>query len=80
MLVFYSLGLGVPFIAAGLALGRMTVVFDWVKHHFRVINLVAGLLLVGFGLLLLTSNVTWLSSWFFERMEDLPLLNRLTTI
>ena len=80
MLVFYSLGLGVPFVAAGLALGRLTVVFDWVKRHFRVINLVAGLLLVGFGVLLLTSNVTWLSSWFFERMEDLPLLNRLTTI
>ena len=80
MLVFYSLGLGVPFIAAGLALGRLTTVFDWVKRHFRVINLVAGLLLVAFGVLLLTSNVTWLSGWFFERMEDIPLLNRLTTI
>ena len=80
MLVAYSLGLGVPFVAAGLALSRLTRVFDWVKRHFRVINLVAGLLLIGFGVLLLTRNVTWLSSWFIARMDDLPLLNRLTRI
>jgi cytochrome c-type biogenesis protein len=80
MLVAYSLGLGVPFIAAGLALGRLEGAFSWVKRHFRVINLVSGLLLAGFGVLLLTSNVTWLSGWFSDRMRDVPLLERLTRI
>jgi cytochrome c-type biogenesis protein len=80
MLVAYSLGLGVPFVAAGLALGRLTRVFAFVKRNFRVFNLVSGLLLAGFGLLLLTSNVTWLSGWFSDRMHDIPLLNRLTQI
>ena len=42
MLVAYSLGLGVPFVAAGLALGRLTSVFAFVKRHFRVFNLVVG--------------------------------------
>jgi cytochrome c-type biogenesis protein len=80
MLVAYSLGLGVPFVAAGLALGRLTRVFAFVKRNFRVFNLVSGLLLAGFGVLLLTSNVTWLSGWFSDRMHDIPLLNRLTEI
>jgi cytochrome c-type biogenesis protein len=80
MLVAYSLGLGVPFVAAGLALGRLTAVFAFVKRHFRALNLVSGLLLVAFGFLLFTSNVTWLSGWFSDRMQDVPLLNRLTEI
>jgi cytochrome c-type biogenesis protein len=80
MLVFYSLGLGVPFVAAGLALGRLEGTFAWVKRHFRVINLVSGLLLAGFGILLLTSNVTWLSGWFSDHLRDVPLLGRLTRI
>ena len=80
MLVAYSLGLGVPFVAAGLALGRLTAVFAFVKRHFRALNLASGLLLVAFGFLLFTSNVTWLSGWFSDRMQDIPLLNRLTQI
>jgi len=80
MLVAYSLGLGVPFVAAGLALGRLEGTFSWVKRHFRVINVVSGLLLAAFGVLLLTSNVTWLSGWFSDRLSDVPLLNRLTEI
>ena len=43
LLIAYSLGLGVPFVAAGLAFGRLTSVFGWVKRHFRAINLVSGL-------------------------------------
>jgi cytochrome c-type biogenesis protein len=61
LLFFYSLGLGVPFVAAGLAFGRLTGVFGWVKAHFRVINLVAGALLAGFGLLMVTNRVSVLS-------------------
>jgi cytochrome c-type biogenesis protein len=80
MLVAYSLGLGVPFVATGLAFGRLTRVFAFVKRHFRALNLVSGLLLAAFGLLLLTSNVTWLSGWFSDRIRDVPLLDRLTQI
>ena len=80
MLLAYSLGLGVPFVAAGLALGRLTSFFAFVKRHFRALNLASGLLLVAFGFLLFTSNVTWLAGWFSDRMQDVPLLDRLTRI
>ncbi len=71
MLLCYSLGLGVPFIAAGLAFARLAVVFDWVKAHLAAVNLVSGLLLATLGVLLLTDNIHRLSNWFVK----LPGLN-----
>jgi cytochrome c-type biogenesis protein len=71
MLLCYSLGLGVPFIAAGVAFGRLAGVFAWVKSHLGVVNLVSGLLLAGLGVLLLTDSIHRLSNWFVK----LPGLN-----
>jgi cytochrome c-type biogenesis protein len=79
LLLFYSLGLGVPFVVSGLAFSRLTTAFAWVKRHYRVINLVAGLLLVGFGLLLFAGRINWLSSKIIHLMERVG-LDRLTRI
>ena len=73
LLVAYSLGLGVPFVAAGVALGRLTGVFDWVKAHFRAINLVAGSFLVVFGVLLLTNRLGQFAGDLQELMRSLGL-------
>ena len=73
LLVFYSLGLGVPFVVSGVALGRLTGTFAWVKRHFRVINVVSGLLLAGFGVLLLTNRVGRVSGWILDTMDRLGL-------
>jgi cytochrome c-type biogenesis protein len=70
--------LGVPFVASGLALARLTGTFAWVKRHFRVINAVAGALLVAFGVLLLTDNVSWLSRHVADFMRAVN-LDGLTT-
>ena len=78
MLMVYSLGLGVPFVLAGVAFGRLTTLFGWVKRHFTIINLVSGLLLVAFGLLLVTNHVTWLSGKVSDLLDFLG-LRRLTT-
>jgi cytochrome c-type biogenesis protein len=79
LLIAYSLGLGVPFVAAGLAFGRLAGAFEWVKLHYRVINLVSGLVLAGFGVLLLTDRVSRVSSWLVDVMTHLG-LTRLTRI
>jgi cytochrome c-type biogenesis protein len=73
LLVFYSLGLGVPFVASGVALGRLTGAFAWVKRHFRAINVVSGLLLAAFGVLLLTNRVGRVSGWVLDVMDRLGL-------
>jgi cytochrome c-type biogenesis protein len=71
MLLCYSLGLGVPFIASGLAFARLAGVFSWMRSHLRAVNLVSGLLLAALGVLLLTDNIHRLSNWFIK----LPGLN-----
>jgi cytochrome c-type biogenesis protein len=73
LLFSYSLGLGVPFVLTGLAFGRMATVFSWVKQHYRVINVVSGLALAGFGVLLLTHRIHWLSNRILDAMDALHL-------
>jgi len=73
LLVAYSAGLAVPFIASGLAFGRLTGTFTWVKRHFAVINLVSGLLLAAFGLLLLTGAVTDVVRWLQDLLRSVGL-------
>jgi len=70
LLLAYSAGLAVPFIASGLAFGRLIGAFSWVKRHFAVINLVSGLLLATFGLLLLTGGVTDIVRWLQDVLRS----------
>lgn len=60
----YALGLGVPFIVAGLAYRRALGAFGWVRRHQRAVMRAGGLMLVVVGLLLVTGwwdqMVTWI--------------------
>ena len=73
LLFAYSLGLGVPFVAAGLAFGRLTGVFAWVRRHFRALNVVSGVVLASVGVLLLTGRMGRVSTFLIEAMDDLGL-------
>jgi cytochrome c-type biogenesis protein len=68
LLLAYSLGLGVPFLLAGLLFGRMTDALVRVRSGLRWVNLIGGVIMIVFGLLLLTGNVSiiadHLSNWF----------------
>jgi cytochrome c-type biogenesis protein len=79
MLVAFSLGLGVPFIALGLAFGRLAGVLGFARRHVRAINLASGLVLAALGVLLLTGDVDVLSTWFSRLLDDLGLA-RLATV
>jgi cytochrome c-type biogenesis protein len=79
MLVAFSLGLGVPFVAFGVAFGRLAGVLGFVRRHVRLINLLSGLVLAAFGVLLLTDNVHVLQTFFSNLLDDLG-LNRLATV
>jgi cytochrome c-type biogenesis protein len=50
----YCLGLGIPFIVAGLAFHRSMAAFAVVKRHYRVVMIVGGGLLVATGILEIT--------------------------
>ncbi len=50
----YSLGLGVPFIAAALAFRRMLGATAWLRRHQAWFSRLGGLMLIAVGVLLLT--------------------------
>lgn len=52
--VAYSLGLGLPFIALGLAYRRTLGAVRWIRRHQRWVTRLGGAMLVLVGLLLLT--------------------------
>lgn len=54
LLLTYSLGLGIPFVVAALGLQRFLRVSRAVREHTRTIQLVAGLAMVGMGVLIAT--------------------------
>ncbi len=49
LLAFYSLGLAIPFIFAGLAINTFLGASGWIKRHLRVINIISGSLLIIVG-------------------------------
>ena len=63
LLAVYSLGLGVPFVLAGLGISRMTATMTWLRRRARAVNLTSGALLVAVGFLLLTGQLFHISAW-----------------
>jgi cytochrome c-type biogenesis protein len=67
LLGVYSLGLAIPFVAAGALFTRAMGAFRWLRNHYRAIQFVGGGTMVALGLLL-----------FFERFYVLRVyMNRL---
>ena len=54
MLLFYSLGLGIPFFFSAVLIDRLKGAFSFIKNHYRIINLVSGVFLVIVGVLMAT--------------------------
>ena len=54
MLLCYSLGLGIPFVVSAVLVDRLKGAFDFIKHNYRVINLVCSALLILVGILMMT--------------------------
>lgn len=63
MLLCFSLGLGIPLIICALLIDRFKGAFDFIKRHYRVINLVSGILLVILGVIVATGKVGYLYVW-----------------
>ena len=78
LLLAYSLGLGVPFLLSGLAFGRACDLLARVRSRLFVVDLVAGTVIIVFGLFLLTGHVGTISGLIADWLRDLH-LSRLTT-
>jgi cytochrome c-type biogenesis protein len=73
LLFAYSLGLALPFILVGLAFGRFTAAMGKARHWLWAVELVAGALLIGFGVILLTDNIGVISNHVSSWLNDIGL-------
>jgi cytochrome c-type biogenesis protein len=66
LLAIYSLGLGVPFLLAGIAIGPFLTFFQTFRRHLGTVEKLMGGLLVITGVLFVSGQFTRLSYWFLE--------------
>ncbi|MCK4710301.1 MAG: cytochrome c biogenesis protein CcdA [Gammaproteobacteria bacterium] len=66
LLAFYSLGLGVPFILAALFTEHFTNHSQRLKKHGRVLQIIAGGLLIIMGVAMITGYLTDFSIWILK--------------
>jgi cytochrome c-type biogenesis protein len=62
MLLAFSLGLGIPFVASALLIDRLKGAIDFIKRNYRAINLISGGLLVVVGILMATGTMGYFLS------------------
>ena len=73
LLLAYGLGLGVPFILSGIGVARAFRAMKFIRKYLRPFNVVSGLLLAGFGVLMITGNLNIISGWVQEIFTKLGL-------
>lgn len=71
LLAAYSAGLGIPFIVSGFAVNGFFSAFNRLRPHLRVVEYVAGGLLVAVGILLVTDRLTLLARYFAKLFPSL---------
>lgn len=64
LLLAYSAGLAVPFLAAALALPRLRPVLDALRRHHRLVRVVAGLFIVAIGVMIFLNTFARLATLF----------------
>ncbi len=73
LLFAYSMGLGIPFLAASIGMSKAFTTFGWFKRHLRTINAASGVLLASFGVLMITGRLTDLSRWAIDFLDSVGL-------
>jgi cytochrome c-type biogenesis protein len=74
LLAVYSLGLGIPFLAAAFAIEPFAAFMARFKKHLRRVEQAMGALLVLTGIAFLTGSLSTMSFWL---LETFPVLGRI---
>lgn len=62
MLLSFSLGLGIPFVASAVLIDRLKTAFDFIKRNYRIINIISGGLLIIVGIMMMTGMMGYFLS------------------
>ncbi len=64
LLVTYSLGLGVPFLLSAVLIDSLRGAFQFIKKHYRIVNLISGIFLILTGLCIALGWMNKLMAFF----------------
>src|SRR5215472_878449 len=64
LLLFYSLGLSLPFLLLGLGLDQISRVLKWLKPHLGKIEIGTGVLMIVVGVMIFFNMLLYLSQYF----------------
>ena len=65
--------MAMPFLLSALAFTSVTGFFKFFRDHYAEITIVSGVILIAFGVLLFTNEVTRLNAEVQQWVEDLGL-------
>lgn len=63
LLIFYSLGLGIPFILSAAAIDLFLRMFSGIKRYIRWVEVCSGILIITLGILIFTNNLSLIGSY-----------------
>lgn len=66
LLFTYSMGLGIPFLLAAVAIGPFLSFMKHFRRHLGAVEKVMGAALVITGVLMLTGSLNWFGAWLLE--------------
>jgi cytochrome c-type biogenesis protein len=64
LLIAYSAGLAVPFLAAAVALPRVQPLINVMRRHHRAVQVISGIFIMGVGVLILTNAFARMAGLF----------------
>ncbi len=64
LLLFYSLGLGLPFLLMGLGLDQLSRVLKWLKPHLGKIEIGTGVVMIVAGVIIFFNLLPYLNHYF----------------
>lgn len=71
LLLFYSAGLGIPFILTALLFNYLIGAFGFIKRHFRAVEIISGSLLMIVGVMIFFNLLQRISTFILESIPAL---------
>jgi cytochrome c biogenesis protein CcdA len=69
LFLFSLVGVAIPFLAAALLLSRVLPLMGWIADHTRTLGLISMLVIVAFGLVLITNNFHVVSNMIYPLLQ-----------
>ena len=71
LLIFFSMGIGIPFILTGIATNSLMGVFNFIKKHYRGVEIISGIFLIILAILITFDLTGVISGWFSKLFPGL---------